>query len=244
MGELVEYDGDEVKEKATTEVYAIRKVAGNDTHTHEERERVVDECIAREEAGRYYVRILVTPKDPHRRPTRSSTEQFGASAGRGVGRADIRQCRVNMTSYTYGVGVTTNASRVAGRVKDMTRGAKLQEAIEEGVAEQWHHDDNTTVDLLTVTTPERPMFWGDIMGEPLDPDEVARAQQQDIEYFKQMGVYCKVLLSDAMAGNRKSPGVRWVDVKPTALTGSDWLRKKSRPTTPPSCSQLCRRSSR
>lgn len=70
------------------------------------------------------------------------------------------------------------------KVKHMTCDTKLQEAIEEGAQEQWHHDFKRTVDILTSTTPEHPIFWGDITVEQLDTREVKKARAMEIGYFK------------------------------------------------------------
>ena len=49
--------------------------------------------------------------------------------------------------------------------------------------------------------------------EPLDPKLVGIARRKEIQYFKSMGVYDKVNISESYAQTGRAPvGVRWVDV--------------------------------
>lgn len=66
---------------------------------------------------------------------------------------------------------------------------------------------------MAVTDPQTPQYWDDLTGEPLDAGEVAKARKLEIEYFKHMGVYHQVPLSEAKAGNHRVLGVRCVDAK-------------------------------
>lgn len=87
-----------MKETATTKVYVDRRGLGGSTH--EQETRAEEECAAREEAGRYFVRVLVTPKTQDRCTSRSSTKQIGASAGEGT----RNEYHVNITSDRYDTG--------------------------------------------------------------------------------------------------------------------------------------------
>lgn len=47
------------------------------------------------------------------------------------------------------------------------------------------------------------MFWGDLMGEPSDTQEVGKSWKLDLGYFKQTGVFGKVPVEEAKDGGRK-----------------------------------------
>ena len=53
----------------------------------------------------------------------------------------------------------------------------------------------------------------DVTGQRLDPRLMRIARKEEIAYFKQMGVYEKVDISEAWAETGKAPiAVRWVDI--------------------------------
>lgn len=66
---------------------------------------------------------------------------------------------------------------------------------------------------MTVAVPSTPMYWDVLTGEPLDTEEVRSARKLEIEYFRQMGVYEKVPISQGRDGGHPVLGVRCVDVK-------------------------------
>ena len=60
-----------------------------------------------------------------------------------------------------------------------------------------------------------PEQWArdDVSGEPLDSALVRRARAEEIDYFRQMGVYRKVPVSKCIEVTGRRPiGVRWIDV--------------------------------
>eukprot|EP00973_Karenia_brevis_P004887 673060-Karenia_brevis.AAC.1 len=55
--------------------------------------------------------------------------------------------------------------------------------------------------------------YDDVTGAALDPRGVMKARQEEIKYFKKMGVYKKVHKSRCHQLTGRAPiGVRWVDV--------------------------------
>ena len=55
--------------------------------------------------------------------------------------------------------------------------------------------------------------YDDLSGDVLDPELMKRARREEIEYFKDMGVYDKVEIAEAHRVTGKAPiAVRWVDV--------------------------------
>ena len=55
--------------------------------------------------------------------------------------------------------------------------------------------------------------WDDVTGKELDPELVRKARAKEIAYFRAMGVYRKVPISEAYKWTSKAPiGTRWVDV--------------------------------
>ena len=53
----------------------------------------------------------------------------------------------------------------------------------------------------------------DVGGQELDPSMMNRARRDEIRYFKEMGVYEKVDISESWAATGKAPiAVRWVDI--------------------------------
>ena len=50
-------------------------------------------------------------------------------------------------------------------------------------------------------------------GQQLDPARMIKARKEEIEYFRQMGVYEKVDIAECYRETGKAPiGVRWVDI--------------------------------
>ena len=59
----------------------------------------------------------------------------------------------------------------------------------------------------------RGEFWDDITGEPLDPEQVAKARAEEMVEFRKHGVYVKAPVSQCVHETGKPPiAVRWVDV--------------------------------
>ena len=53
----------------------------------------------------------------------------------------------------------------------------------------------------------------DVSGAPLKPELVIKARQEEMEYFRKMGVYCKVSIEECRSKTGKGPvGVRWIDL--------------------------------
>ena len=82
--------------------------------------------------------------------------------------------------------------------------------------------------------------------EPLDPALVRKARAEEIDDFRQMRVYKKVLLEKCMKATGKRPiGVRWIDInKGDAISPkyrSRFVAKHTTIPSSPSCSlQLLR----
>ncbi|MBN71658.1 MAG: hypothetical protein CME32_20555 [Gimesia sp.] len=65
---------------------------------------------------------------------------------------------------------------------------------------QWRLNDGTVA-------------FDDQSGAPLEPMKVAKARQEEIKYFKEMGVYEKVELSECWRATGRAPiAVRWIDI--------------------------------
>ena len=62
--------------------------------------------------------------------------------------------------------------------------------------------------------PDPPQWAADdVTNEPLDPALVRKARAEEIEYFRQMGVYRKVPLATCLQATGKKPiSVRWIDI--------------------------------
>ena len=55
--------------------------------------------------------------------------------------------------------------------------------------------------------------YDDLTGDVLDPELMKKARKEEIEYFRQMGVYDKVKIEESLKVTGKAPiAVRWVDV--------------------------------
>ena len=55
--------------------------------------------------------------------------------------------------------------------------------------------------------------WGDVSGPPLNPKEVQRARQEEIDYVHKMNLYTKVPIKEAYQTTGKGPiSVRWIDI--------------------------------
>lgn len=65
----------------------------------------------------------------------------------------------------------------------------LQESIEAGARSQLRCDSGGVLDIMLVGVPGKAIFWEDLAGEPLDPNEVVKAMRVELEYFRDMGVY-------------------------------------------------------
>lgn len=61
------------------------------------------------------------------------------------------------------------------------RATMLQEAVENGARAQWRNDASWIVDTLAVTDPPTAQYLGELMGEPLDPNEMAKARKLEID---------------------------------------------------------------
>lgn len=58
------------------------------------------------------------------------------------------------------------------------------------------------------TEPDQARHWGDLTGEPLDPEEVAKSWQLKIDYGRQVQVYQKAPIQEAREGGSQVLGVR------------------------------------
>ena len=55
--------------------------------------------------------------------------------------------------------------------------------------------------------------WDDISGQQLEPKLMVAARKEEIKYFREMGVYDKVDVSEAWTETGNAPiAVRWVDI--------------------------------
>lgn len=57
--------------------------------------------------------------------------------------------------------------------------------------EQHQTDTTRIVDVITVVEPCQTLYWDDLTGEALGAQDVRKARNLGVEYFKQMGVYQK-----------------------------------------------------
>ena len=56
--------------------------------------------------------------------------------------------------------------------------------------------------------------WDDVSGDALDPKEVKRARQEEIDYVRIIELYIKVLVGDAYDHIGKAPiSVQWIEIK-------------------------------
>ena len=63
------------------------------------------------------------------------------------------------------------------------------------------------------STSEILEAWDDASGEDLDPATVLAARREEIEYYKEMGAFTKVPISQCIARTGRKPvGVRWRDI--------------------------------
>ena len=54
--------------------------------------------------------------------------------------------------------------------------------------------------------------WDDVNGVDLDPELVKKARREEVEFYKTMGVYEKVPLSECFEVTGRPPvSVRWID---------------------------------
>lgn len=66
------------------------------------------------------------------------------------------------------------------------------------------------------------MYWGDLAWEPLDPGELRRVRELNIEYSKLLEVHEKVAIQEAREGGRQVLGhVGKVSGGPMGRTGPD-----------------------
>lgn len=207
MGELVEYDGDEGKTGATTRVYIARP--DDDEH---DAERIDSECQKRNDAGKYFDRRSMRSMLDRAVPS-SSARSAAGRASRGAARPGCAGSEVKLRSDEHELSVPTNSPKNAEEVTKVRSGITLQSAVEKGAHGQWHEDVSWTMDVMTITSPELPMFWDDLSGELLDSTEVQKARKLEIEYFREMNVNDKVSCQEARDGGHQILGVRWVDVK-------------------------------
>lgn len=69
-----------------------------------------------------------------------------------------------------------------------------------GAQEQWDNDVGWAIDIAAASVPHEAGEWGDLTGEPLDPDKVANARKLEIEYFRQMDTRKQVPMQEVEAG--------------------------------------------
>ena len=74
-------------------------------------------------------------------------------------------------------------------------------------------DDECTLGLLDMMDDGRMVFYDDVSGKMLRTEQVQAARREELETFKQFGVYCKVPLQECYDLTGKSPlGIKWVDI--------------------------------
>lgn len=83
------------------------------------------------------------------------------------------------------MSLITNSEGIAKEASGIARGTTPQSAIQDGARVQRSKDVSWTLGVLTITMPERPMFWDDPKGELPDAEEVQKARTLEIEYFQQ-----------------------------------------------------------
>ena len=55
--------------------------------------------------------------------------------------------------------------------------------------------------------------WDDVFGSPLNPKQVQRARQEEIDYAHKMHLYTKVPIKEVYQATGKGPiSVRWIDI--------------------------------
>lgn len=60
---------------------------------------------------------------------------------------------------------------------------------------------------------ENEVAWGDVSGAALDPKEVRRARNEEIDYIKKMSLYEKVLVGQCYTTIGNAPvSIRWIDI--------------------------------
>ena len=72
---------------------------------------------------------------------------------------------------------------------------------------------NSPSELLHEDVLDHIVAYDDLSGEELDPKLMVEARKDEIKYFREMGVYDKVAISECYEKTGKAPiAVRWVDV--------------------------------
>ena len=95
--------------------------------------------------------------------------------------------------------------------------AALCEAILRGIRDQLWHDEKIGDDgqIFSVHAEPEPEYldFDDISGAPLDGEHVRRARAEELQHFKDHGVYKKVPLEECRRVTGKSPiGTMWLDI--------------------------------
>ena len=83
---------------------------------------------------------------------------------------------------------------------------------------------------LAPMVTNQPVVYDIVTGEPLDPELVRQAREEELAHFREHGVYRKVPLGQCWAETNKPPiGVRWVDTNRgtghTQSTALGWLQR-------------------
>ena len=93
------------------------------------------------------------------------------------------------------------AARPVMTVEEMQQVANVK--ADENPSESLHHAD----------AESEYSAWDDQSGQRLDPRLMIQARKDEIKYFREMGVYDKVDISEAGKETGRPPiGVRWVDI--------------------------------
>lgn len=67
---------------------------------------------------------------------------------------------------------------------------KMGDSAESSGAMEQRQTETTWIGMVfTVFEPGQSLHWDDLMGEAREEQEVRKARESDIEYFKQIGVY-------------------------------------------------------
>lgn len=85
--------------------------------------------------------------------------------GQAVAAARVREAHEASThSDDHEATLPMNLQKIAEEVVMMSRGFTLLEVVHQGAQEQWDRDMDWTLDVMLVTEPSCPMYWGDGTG--------------------------------------------------------------------------------
>lgn len=110
------------------------------------------------------------------------------------------------------VTVVTNVGQVAEAVGRMTRGETMQEAVEQRAMVPASGSFARILEVFSAAEPVQVMHWGGTCIS-LSAEEARKACSLEIDFFRKLGVYEKVLVRQANDSGHKISGGRWVDVE-------------------------------